>query len=73
MMEDFQSQKVVSIGGLNSNVNHIQLSDNEPLLSNSRILKPLSLGDIEDSLVILHFLYHPLKSIQQELKAVFLP
>jgi len=30
MMEDIQSQKVVSIGGLNSNVNHIQLSDNEP-------------------------------------------
>lgn len=30
MMEDIQSQKVVSIGGLNSNVNHIYLSDNEP-------------------------------------------
>lgn len=30
MMENTQSQKVVSIGGLNSNVNHIQLSDNEP-------------------------------------------
>jgi hypothetical protein len=30
MMENFQSQKVVSIGGLNSNINHIQLSDNEP-------------------------------------------
>lgn len=30
MMEGIQSQKVVSIGGLNSNVNHIQLSDNEP-------------------------------------------
>lgn len=30
MMEGTQSQKVVSIGGLNSNVNHIQLSDNEP-------------------------------------------
>lgn len=30
MMEGVQSQKVVSIGGLNSNVNHIQLSDNEP-------------------------------------------
>jgi hypothetical protein len=30
MMEEMQSQKVVSAGGLNSNVNHIQLSDNEP-------------------------------------------
>jgi hypothetical protein len=30
MMEELQSQKVVSLGGLNSNVNHIQLSDNEP-------------------------------------------
>jgi hypothetical protein len=30
MMEEIQSQKVVSTGGLNSNVNHIQLSDNEP-------------------------------------------
>lgn len=30
MMEEFESQKVVSIGGLNSNVNHIQLSDLEP-------------------------------------------
>lgn len=30
MMEEFESQKVVSIGGLNSNVNHIQLSDFEP-------------------------------------------
>lgn len=30
MMEKIESRKVVSIGGLNSNVNHIQLSDNEP-------------------------------------------
>lgn len=30
MMEGIQSQKVVSIGGLNSNVNHIQISDTEP-------------------------------------------
>lgn len=29
-MEQLESQKVVCIGGLNSNVNHIQLSDNEP-------------------------------------------
>lgn len=29
-MEEIQSTKVVSIGGLNSNVNHIQLSDQEP-------------------------------------------
>ena len=30
MMEGIESQKVVSVGGLNSNVNHIQLSDFEP-------------------------------------------
>jgi hypothetical protein len=30
MMEQLESLKVVSVGGLNSNVNHIQLSDNEP-------------------------------------------
>ncbi len=29
-MEEIQSTKVVSLGGLNSNVNHIYLSDNEP-------------------------------------------
>lgn len=29
-MEEIQSTKVISIGGLNSNVNHIQLSDQEP-------------------------------------------
>lgn len=30
MMEDIRGQKVVSIGGLNSNVNHLYLSDYEP-------------------------------------------
>lgn len=30
MMEQLESQKVISIGGLNSNINHIQLSDYEP-------------------------------------------
>jgi len=30
MMEGFESQKVISVGGLNSNINHLQLSDNEP-------------------------------------------
>lgn len=30
MMEQTENQKVVSIGGLNSSINHIQLSDNEP-------------------------------------------
>lgn len=30
MMEQIESQKVISVGGLNSSINHIQLSDNEP-------------------------------------------
>lgn len=30
MMEGIESQKVISLGGLNSNVNHLQLSDLEP-------------------------------------------
>lgn len=30
MMENLESQKLVSVGGLNSNINHLYLSDNEP-------------------------------------------